>query len=321
MTNEINFSICLPTYNRAPFLQNCIQSIVGQTYKNFELIITDNCSNDNTSEIINSFSDHRIKYYVNDKNLGLWGNHNEALRKACNNWVVFVHSDEALKPNALESMVKIIKENESKNIGVIIPINDRPAMADFIKQPFFVNIISNEYALVSCLTGIGNPSGMCFSMSTINLVEGFNLDNEVYYMADHILLAEIANKGLAFYCTSMSYVLAEEGKHQATSQINRKIIYESSVAFYNSCSNLNLFDKSIKIFLDKSNSWDKLTFRKIFFWFSTMKNKKYVCQILFSKYFVRKILFSRQGIYGLANLIFGAGFYSFLLRVNSKFGS
>ena len=62
------FSIVLPTYNRASFLQRSISSVLSQTFTDFELIIIDDASTDNTKEIIDTFNDEKIRYFKNEKN-------------------------------------------------------------------------------------------------------------------------------------------------------------------------------------------------------------------------------------------------------------
>lgn len=62
-SNEILFSIVIPTYNRANLIKRCIESVINQTYQNWEAIIVDNYSEDNTEEIVSSFNDERIRFY------------------------------------------------------------------------------------------------------------------------------------------------------------------------------------------------------------------------------------------------------------------
>ena len=64
-SNEILFSIVIPTYNRANLIKRCIESVINQTYQNWEAIIVDNYSEDNTEEIVSSFNDERIRFYKN----------------------------------------------------------------------------------------------------------------------------------------------------------------------------------------------------------------------------------------------------------------
>ena len=66
---DLKFSICMPVYNGENVISQTLRSILTQSFDNFEIIIIDDCSKDNTIEIIKSFNDKRIKYYKNEKNL------------------------------------------------------------------------------------------------------------------------------------------------------------------------------------------------------------------------------------------------------------
>jgi len=66
---DLKFSICMPVYNGEYVINQTLRSILTQSFDNFEVIIIDDCSKDNTIEIIKSFNDKRIKYYKNEKNL------------------------------------------------------------------------------------------------------------------------------------------------------------------------------------------------------------------------------------------------------------
>ena len=70
MQNEPLVSVIIPTYNRGRLILNSVTSVLNQTYKNIELIVVDDCSTDNTEEILKSINDSRIKYVKLEKNYG-----------------------------------------------------------------------------------------------------------------------------------------------------------------------------------------------------------------------------------------------------------
>lgn len=72
-------TIAIPTYNRASLLKEAIQSVLNQTYKDFELLICDNTSTDNTEGVVSTFSDPRIKYHKNKNNIGMMNNWNKCV--------------------------------------------------------------------------------------------------------------------------------------------------------------------------------------------------------------------------------------------------
>ena len=83
-------SIIMPSWNTERFIAETIQSVLDQTYTNWELIIVDDCSSDNTDEVVASFKDERIKYLHNEKNSGAALTRNKALREAKGEWIAFL---------------------------------------------------------------------------------------------------------------------------------------------------------------------------------------------------------------------------------------
>ena len=71
IASEEKLSVCIPVYNGADTIRQTIQSILAQTFKDFELLIVDNASTDNTVNIVRSFTDNRIKLYLNEKTMVL----------------------------------------------------------------------------------------------------------------------------------------------------------------------------------------------------------------------------------------------------------
>lgn len=109
--NEL-VSIIMPSYNTAKYIKESIKSVLAQTYTNWELLIVDDCSTDNTDEIIQSFlSDKRIKYFKNECNSGAAISRNRALREAKGKWIAFLDSDDLWVVNKLEKQIVFMEEN------------------------------------------------------------------------------------------------------------------------------------------------------------------------------------------------------------------
>jgi glycosyltransferase involved in cell wall biosynthesis len=100
-------SICIPTFNSEMYLEECLQSVLHQTIENFEVIIVDNCSTDKTLDIAQKYAslDNRVRVIQNTCNLGLVGNHNRCLELAQGEWIKFVHSDDFITPDCIDSMI------------------------------------------------------------------------------------------------------------------------------------------------------------------------------------------------------------------------
>lgn len=98
-------SIITPTWACADFIAETIKSIQSQTYQNWELLIQDDCSKDNTLKVVKPFmdADNRIKYECNPQNSGAAITRNNALRRAAGRWVAFLDSDDLWSPENWKS--------------------------------------------------------------------------------------------------------------------------------------------------------------------------------------------------------------------------
>ncbi len=102
----------MPSWNTAKFIGKSIQCVLNQTYENWELIIVDDCSTDNTDEVIKSYlKDGRIRYFKNDKNRGAAVCRNKALQEANGRWIAFLDSDDLWDLDKLEKQVRFMDEN------------------------------------------------------------------------------------------------------------------------------------------------------------------------------------------------------------------
>ena len=108
-------SICLPVYNGARYLASAIDCILAQTFEDFELLLADDCSTDESARIISDYGarDKRIVGWVNEKNLKLFGNYNYCLSKASGDYIKPFAQDDLLEPTALARMVAVLDANPS----------------------------------------------------------------------------------------------------------------------------------------------------------------------------------------------------------------
>lgn len=104
-------SVIMPSWNTGKFIAESIQSVIDQTYENWELIIVDDCSTDNTDEVVAKFTDKRIRYFKNEKNSGAALSRNRALREARGEWIAFLDSDDLWNPVKLEHQINFMNEH------------------------------------------------------------------------------------------------------------------------------------------------------------------------------------------------------------------
>lgn len=104
-------SVNLPTFNRARFIAQAIDSVLQQTFADWELNIVDNCSTDGTWEIISSYKDSRIRAYRNEENKGMVFSWNRLVQLSRGQYVCYLASDDWFAPNRLEKLLKYLTDN------------------------------------------------------------------------------------------------------------------------------------------------------------------------------------------------------------------
>lgn len=106
-------SVIMPTYKCGRFIADSIKSVRAQTYKNWELIIVDDCSNDGTVATVLELkkADDRISLYQNSTNSGAAVSRNTALRESKGRWIAFLDSDDLWEPTKLERQINFMEEN------------------------------------------------------------------------------------------------------------------------------------------------------------------------------------------------------------------
>lgn len=111
-------SIVIPTYNRAWLLRKAILSVLNQTYQDFEIIVVDDASNDNTIDVISALNDKRIKYIRNEYNKGEAGARNTGILNTNGQYIAFLDDDDEWLPKKLELQVNKF-ENSPQKVGLI----------------------------------------------------------------------------------------------------------------------------------------------------------------------------------------------------------
>ncbi|MEO0331699.1 MAG: glycosyltransferase, partial [Bacteroidota bacterium] len=121
-TNEPLVSVNITTYNRANFLGRCLDSVLSQSYKNIEVIIVDDASSDNTSEVAEQYrrKDSRVKYFRHERNQGNAYARNTALKNCQGTFVAFMDDDdEWVDTDKLIKQVKIFSDNTDSKLGIV----------------------------------------------------------------------------------------------------------------------------------------------------------------------------------------------------------
>jgi glycosyltransferase involved in cell wall biosynthesis len=194
-------SIGLPVFNGENYLEDAVISILAQTYTNFELIISDNCSTDDTQDICQKLAsmDSRIKYYRNDKNIGAPPNYNRTFELSKGDYFKWASHDDLLAPEYLHKCVNVLNEDPSivlchsktariNQLGELTGNYDHNMRIDSQKMhERFRDLISIKH----------NPCWPIFGVFRRSILERTPLHGN-YPSADSNLLAEIALYGRIF---------------------------------------------------------------------------------------------------------------------------
>lgn len=156
-------TIGIPTYNRADgFLKKALQSAVEQTYKNLEIIVSDNCSTDHTESLVDDFSDTRIRYVKHPMNIGANNNFNFCVDNAKGEYFLLLHDDDLIDPDFIETCMSAVRDDVA--VGVIFTgsrVIDKNANilwetpnrgVGLSTTDFFLSWFSEQTALYLCST-------------------------------------------------------------------------------------------------------------------------------------------------------------------------
>ncbi|HDC4325030.1 glycosyltransferase family 2 protein [Aeromonas hydrophila] len=132
MLNKPLVSIIINCYNSDSYLKETIESVISQTYENWEIIFWDNQSEDKSAEIIHSYQDRRIKYFYSDEHTSLGQARNKALTKVNGELCKFLDADDVIYPNHLEKIVPLFY---SENVGLVYTNSDILYQDSGVKLP------------------------------------------------------------------------------------------------------------------------------------------------------------------------------------------
>ena len=240
----VTVSICVPTYNGARYLRQCLDSALAQTFADFELLVVDDRSTDSTLDLAQHYvgGDPRISVRRNEQNLGLVANWNRCVELARGEWVKFLFQDDLLEPSCLERMLGVSRPGVDLVVtrrglifedGTPAPIEERyrryVAAHDLARHwPGQAYISSERFSEVL----LRNPAGNCIGEPTATLIRrsafesygGFNRDLRILGDWEHS--ARVAsNTGLCYldamlahfrvHAAGASTTLHDEGNYRA----------------------------------------------------------------------------------------------------------
>ena len=152
-------SIITPSFNSSRFVEECIDSVLSQTYDYWELLIVDDCSSDNSCDLIEKYNDSRIVLIELEKNVGASEARNIALRKAKGKYIAFLDSDDMWMPTKLENQIYFMQQKDiAFSFSSYQPMSeDGNKLFSVIKAPNIITYSSYlKNTIIGCLTVVIN---------------------------------------------------------------------------------------------------------------------------------------------------------------------
>lgn len=168
-------TIIIPTYNKADFISQTIESALNQTYSDYKILVVDDCSSDGTDLIVKKYISDKLRYIRHEKNLGPSITYNDGIRMSNSEYVTILDNDDILLPNHLELIMQEFKKDEHLDVvfSRLAVIDENNNCLNKIQEPPF----ADKYKLLNILFYIENriPSpGIAFRKSLFNKIAMFN---------------------------------------------------------------------------------------------------------------------------------------------------
>lgn len=281
MNNNL-ISVLIPSYNAEKTISYTIESVLNQSYKNFELIIVDDKSTDNTINLILKYNDPRIKLFINEKNLGFHGNWNKVLSKASGKYIKILPDDDLLEPSALEMQFDVLEKfpnvvlvaskryiiNENNKV-----ILTRGKQFCNVNPCSYKDIIKPLYRFGS--NPIGEPGNVLIRAENIKF-NNINFDGTHPHYIDLDFYVKILKTGDYYYIDKILSSFRVWGKSYSVS--NSKENFKESIIFFNNLKNSDTTISNLDYLICKLNIY-KFRFIKYIF---------YKLIYFISKYFISK---------------------------------
>lgn len=269
-------SIVIPSYNSEKTIKKTINSILNQTYTNFNIIIVDDCSTDNTVEIINEFSNPKIILHINETNICFENNWNKALSMANGDFIKLIPDDDTLEKDALKLQVDILNNNQNVSLVSskrnIIDINDKILMIRG-NQIGNSNICTYKtaikYIVRSGTNPIGEPGSTMFRANILQKVGKFN--GQYPHFIDLDFYIRLLEHGDYYFINKVLGSFRVWGRSYSVANQNDQ--YFESKSFFMNIYNQNDFITKIDLIISYINLL-KLRFLKRIFYFLFNKGDK-----------------------------------------------
>ncbi len=184
MNNKPLVTVITVTYNSSKYVREAIESVLAQNYTNIEYIIADDCSTDNTWQIIQEYKDPRIIAYRNETNLREYPNRNKAVDKATGEYLIFIDGDDYIYPHALTTLVPIMQKNRDVAFSIMCPENSTYTYPVKLYPSEIYRIEFSEFGMIN--------KALTHTFYKTNILKNIKFCTSKYYSGDTLNRLEIA---------------------------------------------------------------------------------------------------------------------------------
>ncbi len=296
-------SVIIPTYNRAHTLERAIDSALNQTYDDFEIIVVDDCSTDNTSEIVHAYDDKRITYIRSNSNKGANHARNIGISHADGEYISFLDSDDQLHKRYHEVCLDVINKCASDCGGVFTSIDlYRDGKLYNVKSAPEKKITQNDVCdgnIIGGFSGTIFKSGIFDTIGKLDETLETSQDYDFYIrVLEHYSLVGIDEPLVNYYLHGDNISVNIEKKEQG----NRKIIEKHKDIISNKRISAQLFSEGLHHGLDGnltiarkrfkcSIQQNKYNILSYYFYVSTLFNKRVFELVVYLSITIRSYMY------------------------------
>lgn len=268
--NQPTVSVCIPTYNGDKHIQKAIESVIEQSFTDFELLIIDDASTDETRSIVRSFKDMRIRSLENEKTLGMANNWNRCLDNAKGNYIQILCQDDCLAKDCLQKKIEAFAFDKEISLvfgsSFIINNNGKILMK---RQPFRLDKLfeGRDIAHKSFVQKniYGEPSNVMFKREISKKAGLF--DHRLCYSLDWDYWIRLSLLGKAYYINDylMCFRISNTSATSNLMKTKAKLTQDDRQFIKNCMQNEKMKLSTTDILLHKTNVALRLLARELFF--------------------------------------------------------
>ncbi len=242
------FTVIIPLYNKEKYIKNAIESVLNQTFTDFELVIIDDFSSDKSAAIASTFESENVQLIYHEKNCGLSASRNTGIKNANSNYITFLDADDLWKPTFLESIFQLIQNfPEARIFGtnyeeVWDAVIKNPCNGSEILAIDFKGYIN--FFKINVKQGIYNHGSVCFHKEVFEKVGYYNEDIGFSEDLDFNIRANYNFKLAYNNSVQMSYFM------QTENQLTQSSLFNKTIPDFDSYENWAKTNSDLKKYLD-----------------------------------------------------------------------